>query len=176
MSIGPQNRITDEVAEQLKAATELLEAVVRDRSLLAALSVEERTRLLSAAGDVFNPDLVAAAAVGQDDAAAAEGGEARARRDACSPRPGSACCARSRCSRRRTSSRRSEFEQADVDDDPEFREVVEPQHCYVCKRLYREIHPFYDQLCPACGDFNYAQADGDGRPARAASRCSPAGA
>ena len=59
MSIGPQNRITDEVAEQLKAATELLEAVVRDRSLLAALSEEERTRLLSAAGDVFNPDLVA---------------------------------------------------------------------------------------------------------------------
>ena len=43
MSIGPQNRITDEVAEQLKAATELLEAVVRDRSLLAALSEEERT-------------------------------------------------------------------------------------------------------------------------------------
>ena len=59
MSIGPQNRITDEVAAQLKAATELLEAVVRDRSLLGALSEEERTRLLSAAGDVFNPDLVA---------------------------------------------------------------------------------------------------------------------
>jgi NAD(P)-dependent dehydrogenase (short-subunit alcohol dehydrogenase family) len=32
---------------------------------------------------------------------------------------------------------------------------VEPQHCYVCKQRYREIHPFYDQLCPACGDLNY---------------------
>ena len=51
----------------------------------------------------------------------------------------------------------AEFEQAEVDDDPEFREVVEPQHCYVCKQHYREIHPFYDQLCPACGDFNFAK-------------------
>ena len=51
----------------------------------------------------------------------------------------------------------AEFEQAEVDDDPEFREVVEPQHCYVCKELYVEIHPFYDQLCPACGDFNYGK-------------------
>ena len=68
------------------------------------------------------------------------------------------------------------FEQADVEDDPEFREVVEPQHCYVCKQRYLDIHPFYDQLCPACGDFNYAQADGDRRPDAAASRCSPAGA
>ena len=60
----------------------------------------------------------------------------------------------------------AEFEQTDVDDDPEFREVVEPQHCYVCKQRYRDIHPFYDQLCPACGDFNYAQAHGDRRPPR----------
>ena len=45
-----------ELAERLKHATETLEAVVRDRGLLVALSVEERTRLLTAAGDVFNPD------------------------------------------------------------------------------------------------------------------------
>ena len=47
-----------ELAERLKHATETLEAVVRDRGLLVALSVEERTRLLTAAGDVFNPDAV----------------------------------------------------------------------------------------------------------------------
>jgi hypothetical protein len=45
-------------AERLRAATEILESVVRDRGLLGALSVEERTRLLSAAGDVHNPDIV----------------------------------------------------------------------------------------------------------------------
>ena len=47
--------------------------------------------------------------------------------------------------------------QTEVEDDPEFREVVELQHCYVCKQRYLTIHHFYDQLCPSCGDFNYAK-------------------
>ena len=32
------------------------------------------------------------------------------------------------------------------------RETIEPQHCYVCKQHYRELHHFYDQLCPPCAD------------------------
>ncbi|MEX2627222.1 MAG: oxidoreductase, partial [Ilumatobacteraceae bacterium] len=42
---------------RLRAAIEVLEAVVADRDLMDALSVEERTRLLSAAGDVYEPDV-----------------------------------------------------------------------------------------------------------------------
>ncbi len=45
-------------AERLKALADELEAIVADRSLLKALSLEERTRLLAAAGDVHNPDVV----------------------------------------------------------------------------------------------------------------------
>ncbi len=45
------------------------------------------------------------------------------------------------------------FEQHEV-DDPDLREVREPQHCYVCKQKYSSVHHFYDQLCPPCGDFN----------------------
>ena len=52
---GPQ---ASELAGRLKEATELLESVARDRGLLGALSVDERTRLLAAAGDVYNPDVV----------------------------------------------------------------------------------------------------------------------
>ena len=48
-------------------------------------------------------------------------------------------------------------EQVELEDDPELRELIEPQHCYVCKERYLEIHPFYDQLCPACGDYNFAK-------------------
>src|SRR5207244_10923891 len=33
----------------------------------------------------------------------------------------------------------------------------EPQHCYVCKGKFTELHDFYDQLCPACAEFNYAK-------------------
>jgi NAD(P)-dependent dehydrogenase (short-subunit alcohol dehydrogenase family) len=28
--------------------------------------------------------------------------------------------------------------------------------CYVCKTAYSQLHHFYDQLCPACADFNFA--------------------
>ena len=28
--------------------------------------------------------------------------------------------------------------------------------CYVCKNSYSDLHHFYDQLCPACADFNFA--------------------
>ncbi len=28
--------------------------------------------------------------------------------------------------------------------------------CYVCKATYAQLHPFYDQLCPACAAFNFA--------------------
>ena len=53
-----------------------------------------------------------------------------------------------------------DFEQSDVADDPDqpaFRETLEPQHCYICKVRYHEVHHFYDQLCPSCAALNYAK-------------------
>src|SRR5215207_11161918 len=43
--------------EQLRAAADLLERVAADRALLAALSIEDRTRLLTAAGEIYCPDV-----------------------------------------------------------------------------------------------------------------------
>ena len=37
----------------------------------------------------------------------------------------------------------------------EFREVVEPQNCYICKQDFSTIHHFYDQLCPPCAELNF---------------------
>ncbi len=54
-------------------------------------------------------------------------------------------------------------------DDPDHRETVLPQNCYVCKRDYTAVHHFYDRLCSECGEFNFAkrteQADLSGRVA-----------
>src|SRR3954453_5720435 len=47
-----------DIGAELRAATALLKAVVRDRSLLGALTEEERAELVAAAADVFNPDIV----------------------------------------------------------------------------------------------------------------------
>ena len=32
-----------------------------------------------------------------------------------------------------------------------------PRNCYVCKELFTHLHHFYDTMCEACGDFNYAK-------------------
>jgi NAD(P)-dependent dehydrogenase (short-subunit alcohol dehydrogenase family) len=31
--------------------------------------------------------------------------------------------------------------------------------CYVCKQRYAEVHRYYDSMCRACGDFNYAKRE-----------------
>jgi len=48
-----------------------------------------------------------------------------------------------------------DFQTVEMTEDPDFREAVEPQNCYVCKRDYSQIHHFYDQLCPACAELNW---------------------
>jgi NAD(P)-dependent dehydrogenase (short-subunit alcohol dehydrogenase family) len=146
----------DDAAARLKLATEVLESVVDDPQLLGALSIEERARLLAAAAGVYNPDPVRRrqavkeakrdrkrSKADRDEAALAETG-IRVLRDkpvfttpnVFPPR---------------------DFEQEDVEEEPEFAELVGKHHCYVCKSPFSEIHPFYDQMCRECGDFNYAK-------------------
>ena len=43
--------------------------------------------------------------------------------------------------------------------DPAWRLPGRPTSgrvCYVCKERYTRVHDFYDQLCPACADVNFA--------------------
>ncbi len=35
------------------------------------------------------------------------------------------------------------------------RKALNPQHCYICKEHYVDIHHFYDQMCPTCAEFNF---------------------
>ena len=142
-------------AARLREAIEALEAVVRDRGLLGDLSLEDRHRLLAAAGDVFNPDVVQrrqwgkalrrrekAAKQQHDENLLAETGIRVLREKPVFSTPNVFAP--------------DDFVQGEV-DDAERREVIDLQHCYVCKQRYVEIHPFYDQLCVSCGDFNYAK-------------------
>ena len=166
MSIGGE-RLAEDVAEELRAATELLEAIVRDRTLLTSLTVDERTRLLSAAGDVFNPDLVQrrrwAKTIRRQGKA-----EKRQRDEAVLAETGIRVLRERPVFTTPNVFAPEGFEQVEH-EEPGVREVVEPQHCYVCKERFHGIHPFYDQMCSACGDLNYAKrsetADLSGRVA-----------
>ena len=139
---------------QLKATAELLEKVAGNRALLAQLSVEERTRLLTAAGEIYCPDLkerrrLVKARVKQrkaeklqiDQAKLHQTGIRKLRREKVFTTP--------------NVFPPLNFEQHEVKDNPDFREVIEPQNCYICKQDYTQIHHFYDQLCPACAELNW---------------------
>jgi NAD(P)-dependent dehydrogenase (short-subunit alcohol dehydrogenase family) len=166
---GPEGSAPGDTAgRRLKAATEALEAVVRDRGLLGSLTVEERTRLLSAAGQVYNPDIVQRRQWGKA-VRRREKAEKAQRDESILAETGIRVMRERPVFTTPNVFPPDRFEQADVAGEPEFREVIEPQHCYVCKQLYVEIHPFYDQLCLACGDFNFGKraetADLSGRVA-----------
>ena len=140
-----------DLADQLMAAADLLEAVGADRSILDSLSPEDRIRFLNAAANAFEPDVEARRR--QTKARRRQEKDARLQRE--------------EDVLTETGIRR-------LRDKPVFMtpnvfppdEPVEPderprtndeQHCYVCKQKYVEIHHFYDQLCPPCAAHNFAK-------------------
>ncbi|MDA1094457.1 MAG: oxidoreductase, partial [Acidobacteria bacterium] len=137
--------------DQLRAAVDLLEKVASNRALLAELSPEERTRLLTAAGEIYCPDVrerrrLVKARMRQrkverqhhDQSKLNETGIRQLRRQTVFTTPNVFPPA--------------EFEQREVEGNPDFQEVIEPQNCYICKQDYSAIHHFYDQLCPTCAE------------------------
>ena len=143
-----------ELCGPLRAAAELLEKVAANRALLAGLSLEEHARLMKAAGDVYCPDvrerrrLVKARSrqrkndkQERDQSVLNETGIRTLRRKPVFTTP--------------NLPPPPKVEPREVKNNPDFREVVEPQNCYICKQDYSTIHDFYDQLCPACGELNF---------------------
>ena len=139
-----------ELRDRLQDLTEMLEEVARNRGLLAELTPGERTRLIQAAGNVFNPDVAQRRHLVK--ATEKQRKQARTRRaDRVLHETGI------RSLRRQTvfttpnvfAPTLAEAGLADQAD------AVGEKHCYVCKEQYVDLHHFYDQLCPSCAALNY---------------------
>ncbi len=139
---------------RFRAAAELLEAVAANRALLTALSAEDRTRLLQAAGQVSRPDAADRRRLVKATKRQRKV-ERRERVERVLSQTGIRQLRREPVFTTPNVFPPDGFEQREVTDDPGFREAVEPQNCYVCKRDYEQIHPFYDQLCPPCAELNF---------------------
>ncbi len=139
-----------------RAALELLESIVADRGALTRMPADERKRLLNAAGAVFNPDTNArrqlkkaagrkrkAERVQQEDRVLSTTGIRKLRTPTVFTTP--------------NFFPPDGFEQRDGEGEPEQRRADELRCCYVCKESYADIHHFYDQLCPTCGDISFAK-------------------
>lgn len=131
-----------------------MEAIVADPALLAHLPMADRERLLKAAGQISRPDAPArrrllkaqqrkrkAERLQRDEKLLSKSGirELRSRPVFTTPNiypP-------------------ANFVPEDLNRDSERAEVVQPQNCYICKRDYSVLHPFYDQLCSPCAELNF---------------------
>ncbi len=140
--------------ERVRAATKMLEALAADESMLAGISVEERARLLQAAGQVYCPDVRIRRRFIKNRERQRKA-ERQERHQAVLAKTGI-----------RKLRQQSVFTTPNVFPPPGFQTlpapdetapgvVEEEQHCYICKRHYREIHSFYDQLCPKCAELNF---------------------
>ena len=144
----------DGLAARLKAAAELLESIAGNRALLAGISEEERMSLLRAAGEIYCPDVNARrrlvkATVRRRKAEKLQRDESKLNRTG---------IRKLRAQKVFTTPNilpPKDFQQKEIENDPDFREVVEPQNCYICKKDYSQIHHFYDQLCPKCAELNF---------------------
>ena len=139
----------------MRAIAELLERIATDRSLLEDLPAADRERFLKAIANVYHPDRVErrrmakvvdkqrkAARVTRDQRVLQQTGIRAVRRKPVFTTPNvfpPPVNAQSPISN----------SQGDLSRSSEL------QHCYACKQKYTEIHHFYDQLCPACAEFNY---------------------
>ncbi len=151
--------------EEVRRVTELLERVVADPSILRDVPEHERIRFVNAAGDVFCPDVderrrrtkarqrrQRSETLGHDEGVLGATGIRRLRAKPVFTTP-------------------NVFPPVDFAADDLLgddllddaaggvtaRTLHDPQHCYVCKDKFTDVHHFYDQLCPTCATFNYAK-------------------
>ncbi|MEO8381706.1 MAG: SDR family oxidoreductase [Acidobacteriota bacterium] len=133
----------------MRTALAFLEDVDADRGLLAKVPAEERTKLLTVTRRVSEPDhrarrRLVKASIRERKAAKVRGDE--------QVLSGTGI---------RTLRRKPVFTNPNVyppkaiAEDPQ--ETSDTRHCYVCKQHFSTVHHFYDQLCPSCGDFNFAK-------------------
>ena len=156
--VSPPPDTTDlALLERLRSASELLELIDSDRGLLDRLPAQERQRLHLAVAQIYNPDPIARRLRQKADARERSASLIR-RADAVLGETGIRTLRRKPVFNTPNVFAPEGFEPRDSDaDEPERRESIDPQHCYVCKQKFSIVHHFYDQMCPPCAAFNFTK-------------------
>ena len=138
--------------DDVLACVRVLRAIEADRSHLTRLTQEQRRELLTLAGLVAKPerhDLVKMAKAFR-----------RAEREATKERDRKVIEQTGlRVQRRSDVYAPLWLEPPKPEDLGERPELHQELSCYVCKQPFAKMHRYYDSMCEACGDFNYAKRE-----------------
>jgi NAD(P)-dependent dehydrogenase (short-subunit alcohol dehydrogenase family) len=139
--------MTDISMDELAICTRLLETIGSDLTILSKLPKEARVRLMTAAGRVVHPEKSEIIKKRRAD-----------RRDKREEKR-----SLDRSARASTTIRKLRMDSVFVppprlllaETTDSAADLLHPRACYVCKAEYRQVHPFYDSMCPPCAAFNY---------------------
>jgi hypothetical protein len=154
-------------ASDIEAAARVLAAVVEDRALLAKVDAATREGLQRSAGEIARPDLKARKQLQKkmlrktqlerkdgDEALRRSSGIRRLREEPVYRPPLPPMPTRGADASGWWPVLPGSVEEGDPSPATAGPELHAPRRCYVCKREYRQVHRFYDQLCQPCGDEN----------------------
>ncbi len=175
-SKSPPNPVDREtLAERVAEATQFLEQLRDDYAALADIPQADRQRFLMAAGQVARPgpwDKRALASAARERRKAERKERDRQRLETTGIRKSRRQAVFTPWQSGGTVDRiRGGRSHGNVVTPPseEPSRLEDEVHCYVCKSKYRDIHFFYDALCPSCAELNWANrtptADLSGRVA-----------
>lgn len=137
--------------DPLRACLATLRAIQADRGLLTRLSQEERRELLMLAGQVSRPS--------RDEQRRMAKAFRRADREAAQQQDRQALEQAGLRQQRRSDTYAPLWLPPPETGSPERPRLNAERACYVCKQAYTEVHRYYDSMCRACGDFNYAKRE-----------------
>jgi len=146
MSPKPSDPTTTEL--DLLRAIETLEAIVADPTLSAGLTREDHVRLMAAAGRLSRPAKLERLRISRKIRKERHRRVLKADRDA--------VASTGIREARRADVFIAPLPQLPAPESP-AEEVRKARSCYVCKKDYTRLHHFYDGMCPACADLNYAK-------------------
>jgi NAD(P)-dependent dehydrogenase (short-subunit alcohol dehydrogenase family) len=147
LACAPDTRPTD---ADLRACVRVLRAIDADRSHLTRLNADERRELLTLAGLVAKPERHALVKMAK--------AFRRAEREAARQRDRKVIEQSGlRVQRRSAVYAPLWLERPKPEVKDERPGLHQERACYVCKQPFATVHRYYDSLCDACGDFNYAK-------------------
>jgi NAD(P)-dependent dehydrogenase (short-subunit alcohol dehydrogenase family) len=138
--------------EDLRACVRVLRAIEADRGHLARLAPEQRRELLMLAGLIAKPE--------RHDVTRMAKAFRRAKRETTKAHDRQIIeGAGLRIQRRSKIYAPLWLERPKAGAAQAAREFNQERNCYVCKQPFAKMHGYYDSMCEACGDLNYAKRE-----------------